>query len=36
MRDDRSLALGLNTHAGTLTNRPVAEAHGLDAVTEVV
>ncbi|MCZ4497720.1 MAG: ald [Marmoricola sp.] len=26
---DRSLALGLNTHAGALTNGPVAEAHGL-------
>jgi alanine dehydrogenase len=32
LRDDPSLALGLNTHAGALTNRPVAEAHGLDAV----
>ena len=31
-RDDRSLALGLNTHAGSLTNAPVAEAHGLDSV----
>ena len=31
-RDDRSLALGLNTHAGTLTNAPVGEAHGLDSV----
>ena len=31
-RDDHSLALGLNTHAGTLTNGPVGEAHGLDAV----
>jgi alanine dehydrogenase len=31
-REDRSLALGLNTHAGALTNAPVAEAHGLDAV----
>src|SRR4051794_27368924 len=28
-RDDHSLALGLNTHAGALTNGPVAEAHGL-------
>ncbi|MBA2739186.1 MAG: alanine dehydrogenase [Nocardioidaceae bacterium] len=28
MRDDHSLALGLNTHAGELTNAPVAEAHG--------
>ncbi len=31
-RDDRSLALGLNTHAGAVTNAPVAEAHGLDSV----
>jgi alanine dehydrogenase len=31
-RDDRSLALGLNTHAGSLTNAPVAEAHGMDSV----
>jgi alanine dehydrogenase len=29
LRDDRSLALGLNTHAGVLTNAPVAEAHDL-------
>ncbi len=28
MRDDHSLALGLNTYAGELTNAPVAEAHG--------
>ena len=28
-RDDHSLALGLNTHAGQLTNAPVAEAHGM-------
>jgi alanine dehydrogenase len=28
MRDDHSLALGLNTHDGYLTNGPVAEAHG--------
>jgi alanine dehydrogenase len=27
MRDDHSLALGLNTHDGYLTNGPVAEAH---------
>ncbi len=26
---DRALALGLNTHAGQLTNAPVAQAHGL-------
>lgn len=31
-RDDPSLALGLNTHAGRLTNAPVGEAHGIDAV----
>jgi alanine dehydrogenase len=29
LRDDRSLALGLNTHAGALTNEPVAVAHDL-------
>jgi len=28
LRADHSLALGLNTHAGELTNEPVAEAHG--------
>jgi alanine dehydrogenase len=33
LRDDRSLALGLNTHAGRLTNAPVGEAHGIDAVS---
>jgi alanine dehydrogenase len=31
-RDDRSLALGLNTHDGQLTNGPVGEAVGIDAV----
>ena len=31
-RDDHSLALGLNTHDGQLTNGPVGEAVGLDAV----
>ncbi len=31
-RDDHSLALGLNTHAGQLTNGPVAEAVGIDSV----
>jgi alanine dehydrogenase len=31
-RDDRSLALGLNTHAGAVTNSWVAEAHGMDSV----
>jgi alanine dehydrogenase len=33
LRDDRSLALGLNTHAGRLTYAPVAEAHGLASVS---
>ncbi len=32
LRDNHSLALGLNAHAGVLTNAPVAEAHGLDSV----
>ena len=32
MREDRSLALGLNTHAGQLTNAPVAEAVGIESV----
>jgi alanine dehydrogenase len=32
-RDDHSLALGLNTHAGELTNAPVGEAVGIDAVS---
>ena len=32
-RADRSLALGLNTHHGTLTNVPVGEAVGIDAVS---
>lgn len=31
-RDDRSLALGLNTHEGLLTNVPVGEAVGIEAV----
>jgi alanine dehydrogenase len=31
--DDHSLALGLNTHAGQLTNGPVGEAVGIDAVS---
>jgi len=31
-RADRSLGLGLNTHAGDLTNAPVGEAVGIDAV----
>jgi alanine dehydrogenase len=29
---DRSLALGLNTHAGTVTNARVADAHGLEPI----
>src|ERR687890_1596284 len=32
LREDHSLALGLNTHAGRLTSAPVAEAHGLESV----
>ena len=32
-RDDHSLALGLNTHAGKLTNEPVAQAHQLESVS---
>jgi len=32
-RDDRSLALGLNTHDGRLTNEPVGEAVGIEAVS---
>jgi alanine dehydrogenase len=31
--DDHSLALGLNTYAGSLTNAPVAEAHGLASMS---
>ena len=31
-RDDHSLALGLNTHAGSLTYAPVGDAHGIKAV----
>lgn len=33
LRDDAALAPGLNTHAGMLTNAPVAEAHGLSSVS---
>ena len=33
LRDDHSLALGLNTHAGKLTYAPVAEAHGMESVS---
>ena len=32
-RDDHSLALGLNTHAGDLTNGPVGEAVGIDTLS---
>jgi alanine dehydrogenase len=32
LRRDRALALGLNTHAGQVTNAPVAEAHTLEPV----
>ena len=32
LRDDQSLALGLNTHAGQLTNGPVSTAVGIDSV----
>ena len=30
---DRSLALGLNTHGGELTNAPVGEAVGIEAIS---
>lgn len=29
LRADKALALGLNTHAGSVVNEPVAQAHGL-------
>jgi alanine dehydrogenase len=32
-RDDHSLALGLNTHAGALTYAPVGEAHGIESAS---
>ena len=32
LRADPTLALGLNTHDGALTNGPVAEAHGMSFV----
>jgi alanine dehydrogenase len=32
LRDDHSLALGLNTHAGSLTSAPVGEAHAVRSV----
>ena len=33
LRSDRALGLGLNTHGGAVTYAPVAEAHGLGAIT---
>jgi alanine dehydrogenase len=33
LREDRSLALGLNTHAGRVTNGPVAAAHEMASVS---
>jgi alanine dehydrogenase len=33
LRADQALAAGLNTHDGTLTNAPVAQAHGYQSVT---
>jgi alanine dehydrogenase len=30
--DDPALARGLNVHAGRLVNRPVGQAHGIEAV----
>ncbi len=33
LRDDHSLALGLNTHAGELTYAPVAQAHDLGCLS---
>jgi alanine dehydrogenase len=32
LSEDRSLALGLNAYDGSLTNKPVAESHGLQSV----
>jgi alanine dehydrogenase len=32
LRRDPALALGLNTHAGQVTNAPVAEAHAMESV----
>jgi alanine dehydrogenase len=32
-REDHSLALGLNAHAGSVTNAPVAEAHGMTSTS---
>jgi alanine dehydrogenase len=31
--DDHSLALGLNTHAGQLTNKPVGDAVGIESIS---
>jgi alanine dehydrogenase len=33
LRDDPSLALGLNAHAGQLTNAPVGDAHGMPSTS---
>jgi alanine dehydrogenase len=33
LRADKALAGGLNTHEGTLTNAPVAQAHGYQSLT---
>ena len=33
LRADAALALGLNTHAGSITNEPVAAAHGLSHIS---
>src|SRR6476661_4358663 len=33
LKQDHSLALGLNTHDGAVTYGPVAQAHGLDGLT---
>lgn len=33
LRADPALARGLNTHAGDVTNGPVAQAHGMDTVS---
>jgi alanine dehydrogenase len=33
LAEDRSLALGLNTHAGRVVSGPVAEAHGMEHVS---
>jgi alanine dehydrogenase len=33
LRQDHSLALGLNAHAGQITSAPVADAHGLESTS---